>query len=84
MGDESKDPQATGQLEGRYANVFQIGQNAFEFVLKFGQVSPESGQVQFHTRIITGPVYAKTWLGALGESIAHYEQTFGVIPEQGK
>jgi hypothetical protein len=79
MSDEGPNPR--NPLEGRYANSFQVGHNAFEFVLDFGQVAPESGQVQFHTRIITGPVYAKTFLGVLQDSINQYEQTFGAIPQ---
>lgn len=82
MSDESKDPQNTGQLEGRYANYFEVGHNAFEFVLDFGQVyAGESQQGQFHTRIVTAPVYANTLLKTLQGSIDRYEKTFGVIPE---
>ncbi len=81
MKQEDKDPQQTGPLEGRYANSFQVGHNAFEFLLDFGQVSSESEQVQFHTRIITGPVYAKALLATLQESIERYEQHFGPIPQ---
>ena len=81
MSPEGEDSQRPNPLEGRYANSFQIGHNAFEFLLDFGQVSPESQQEQFHTRIITGPVYAKALLGILRESIDQYEQAFGTIPQ---
>jgi len=80
MKQEDENPQNPGSFEGRYANAFQVGHSAFEFLLDFGQVSPESEQVQFHTRIITGPVYAKAFLETLRESIERYEQTFGAIP----
>jgi hypothetical protein len=30
-------PQASGPRKGRYANALQVGHNAFEFVLDFGQ-----------------------------------------------
>jgi hypothetical protein len=70
----------TAVPEGRYANYFQIGHNAFEFLLEFGQayggVSPA-----MHTRIIAGPVYAKVLLEMLAESIGRFEHTFGPIPE---
>jgi len=79
MSQENKDPQQAGQLEGRYANYFQIGHNAVEFLLDFGQFYPESMGPQFHTRIITNPVYAKVLSETLRESIDRYEQTFGVI-----
>lgn len=82
MSDESRDPQNTSQFEGRYANSFQIGHNAFEFVFDFGQARLEGDQAQFHTRIITGPVYAKAFSETLQESINQYEQAFGVIPKK--
>ena len=67
------------QLEGRYANNFKIGHNAFEFVLEFGQFYVEEKKVHLHTRIITSPVYAKALLKTLKESIDRYEQTIGTI-----
>lgn len=79
MSDESKDPQNTAQLEGRYANYFEVGHNAFEFVFDFGQFYAEDQTKQLHTRIITGPVYAKALLETLRGSIDRYEQTFGTI-----
>lgn len=81
MSQEDKDSQQAEQLEGRYANAFQVGHNAFEFLLDFGQVAPESEKAHFHTRIITGPVYAKAFSETLQKSIERYEQTFGPIPQ---
>ncbi len=76
------DPQETGRLEGRYANYFKIGHNAVEFIIDFGQFYPENGEVQFHTRIISAPLYAKALFRTLGESVERYEKTFGVIQEE--
>jgi len=70
------------RLEGRYANYFKVGHNAFEFVLDFGQLYGESGNAKLHTRIVTSPNYAKALLETLGESIERYEETFGVIEEK--
>lgn len=84
MSQEGEDPRRPDPLEGRYANSFQIGHNAFEFLLDFGQVFPDREEARFHTRIITGPVYARALLATLQESIARYEQTFGVIPKEGE
>ncbi|MBW2057770.1 MAG: DUF3467 domain-containing protein [Deltaproteobacteria bacterium] len=70
---------AAGQLEGRYANYFKVGHNAFEFVLDFGQLYPESTEAQVHTRIITSPIYAKTLFETLRESIEQYEKNFEPI-----
>jgi hypothetical protein len=67
-------------LEGRYANTFQVGHNAFEFVLDFGQANlPDTPR--YHTRIITGPVSAKVLFAVLRESIERYEEAFGKIPD---
>jgi hypothetical protein len=67
------------QLEGRYANYFEIGHNAFEFLLDFGQAYEAGGKAQMHTRVITNPKYAQALSKLLGESIARYERTFGTI-----
>ena len=67
-------------LEGRYANHFQVGYNAFEFLLEFGQSYLEDKQAQLHTRIVTTPVYAKDLLTILQGAIARYEASVGSIP----
>jgi hypothetical protein len=67
-------------LEGRYANYFAVGHNAFEFVLGFGQVNPDCDIARLHTRVITTPTYARAFSKTLLESLARYEQTFGPIP----
>jgi hypothetical protein len=82
MSQEGEDPQRPDPLEGRYANSFRIGHNAFEFLLDFGQVSPDREETQFHTRIITGPVFAKAFAKLLQEALEQYERTFGVIPRE--
>ncbi|HWQ68346.1 MAG TPA: DUF3467 domain-containing protein [Patescibacteria group bacterium] len=73
-----------GILEGRYANYFKVGHNAFEFVLDCGQLYSEGEEAQLHTRIITSPIYAKALFETLRESIDRYEQTFGAIPKEEK
>ncbi len=70
------------KLGGIYANFLKIGQNAFEFLFDFGQLYIEEDEAQFHTRIITTPVYAKAFFIVLAEVIERYEQDFGVIPEE--
>jgi hypothetical protein len=77
---ESKDVQHHSQPNGQYANHFKVGHNAFEFVLDFGQNYAQARPAPLHTRIITTPVYAKSLLGLLRESIDQYEQLFGAIP----
>ena len=82
MNYKREPPQDAGKLEGRYANYFKVGHNAFEFVLDFGQFYLESEKAELCTRIITPPIYAKTLLKILRESIERHEQAFGVIPSE--
>ncbi len=79
MSQATSDPPESSQLEGRYANAFQVGHNAFEFLLDFGQDFPQSGPGQFHTRIITAPAYAKVLFETLKDSLERYEQSYGAI-----
>lgn len=68
--------------EGRYANYFEIGQNAFEFILDFGQFYAEDDEARFHTRIIMGPAYAGALLDTLRKAIDRYIDSYGPIPER--
>jgi hypothetical protein len=77
-------PPEAHNLEGRYANYFKVGYNAFEFLLDFGQYYHEGGNAQLHTRIITSPIYAKSLLEFLGNCIDQYEQQFGKITGDGE
>ena len=69
-------------IEGKYANYFEVGHNAFEFVLDFGQKYSDGSEEKIHTRIVTGPSYAKELLRVLEKSIAQYEQSFGLIERE--
>jgi hypothetical protein len=82
MKKNGRDSNNKCHIEGRYANYFKIGQNAFEFVLEFIQYYPGNEGQHLHTRIITSPVYAKTLSRMLKESIEKYEQKFGIISEK--
>jgi hypothetical protein len=84
MSYECENSQEAGALEGRYANYFKVGHNAFEFLLDFGQFYLEAEHARLHTRIITSPIYAKALLETLRESIDRYEQIFGAIPKEDK
>ncbi len=68
-------------LEGRYANFFKIGHNAYEVIVDFGQYYPENGDAAIYDRIVMGPGYAKALLNTLQESLKQYEQTFGKIAD---
>ena len=68
-------------LEARYANYFQVGHNAFEFLLDFGQFAEGGGEPQINVRIVTYPVYVKFLLTTLAQAVATYERDYGAIPE---
>ncbi len=63
--------------EGRYANHFHIGYNAFEMILQFGQFYEGSKQPVMHTTIITSPAYAENLLHLLSSTLAQYKARFG-------
>jgi hypothetical protein len=77
MSDEHKTGQDGNTLEGRYANYFEVGYNAFEFILDFGQLYAGGGEPYVHTRIITNPAYAKELLKTLRTSVDQHEQSYG-------
>ena len=68
-------------LQGRYANCFRVGYNAFEFMVDFAQASSDHRVARLHTRIILSPAYSRTLLELLVKSIGQYEQAYGPIPE---
>lgn len=84
MSDEHQTSQDRNTLEGRYANHFEIGYNAFEFILDFGQLYSSGEIPKIHTRIVTSPVYAKAFLEMLGNSLGQYERGFGAIRKEGR
>ncbi|HEX6086009.1 MAG TPA: DUF3467 domain-containing protein [Thermoanaerobaculia bacterium] len=76
-----KDRKRNDDREGRYTNYFKVGFNSFEFIVDFGQAYEEGAGEVLHTRIVTGPVYAKALARLLTDSLAAYERTCGAIPE---
>ena len=68
-------------LEGRYANYFELGFTAFEFLLDFGQFDQGTESPMRHTRIITNPTAARVFLKMLADSVAEYEAKVGPIDE---
>jgi hypothetical protein len=80
MPTEDYRPSEWKRAEGRYANYFKVGHNAFEFVLEFTQSYSDPPEERAHTRIITSPAYAKELLAVLQHAIAEYERAFGSIP----
>jgi hypothetical protein len=65
----------------RYTNYFEISHNAFEFLIDFGQFQPESGSVQMHSRLATGPTHAKLFSAVLRDAISQFEGEHGAIAD---
>ena len=61
---------------GQYANYLQIGYNALEFVLDFGQQFEGAPEPGLHTRIVTTPVYARGFLRLLRETLEEHERKY--------
>ncbi len=68
-------------LEARYANYFEVGHNAYEFIVDFGQYQPQGESVQMQTRMVTGPVFAKLLARLLSQAVEQFESEHGVIEE---
>ena len=69
------------RLEGKYANHLEIGHNAFEFILDFGQYYAGNEEAELCARIITSPNYVKAFLKVLMKSVANFEERFGDIED---
>jgi hypothetical protein len=87
VNDQVEEPGARGNaFRGQpplacYANYFEVGHNAFEFLLDAGQVEPQSGQVRLLSRIAVSPVHAKLLAGLLTQSIEQFERAHHEIPD---
>lgn len=64
-----------------YANYFEVGHNAFEFLIDFGQIDPQSGDVNINSRIAVGPTHAKLFSRLMEGAVAQFEDEFGAIPD---
>lgn len=63
--------------KGVYANYFEVGQTAFEFVIDFGQQYRGQTPAACHTRIVTSPTYARALLETLSQAVDDYSKRFG-------
>jgi len=62
-----------------YVNCLEVGFNAVEFVLRFGQLTTGDGDPATQADLITTPAHAKAFLITLQESLRDYEARFGEI-----
>ena len=64
-----------------YANYFEVGHNAYEFLVDFGQIDPQSGVIHMNSRFAVGPTHAKLLSRLLQGAVAQFETQFGQIPD---
>ncbi len=73
-------------LEGspaKYANYFEVGHNAYEFLIDFGHDEGIDGRgAERHTRIVTNPASARNLLDLLQRSVEQHERRYGNRPER--
>jgi hypothetical protein len=67
--------------KGLYANSFEVGYTAFEFVIDFSQTYTGKSS-RSHTRIVTSPIYARALLTTLGHAVGEYAERFGPVAEE--
>ena len=78
---KSRTPSRPRAPLARYTNYFEVGHNAYEFLLDFGQYQPELDAVVLHTRIAVGPTHAKLLAGTLSRAVARHEAEHGAIAD---
>ena len=60
-------------LEGKYANHFDVGFNASEVVIDFGQAFTDRSGAAIHTRIVMSPASARALQAMLSESTGQWD-----------
>ncbi len=68
-------------LIAAYANYFEVGHNAFEFLIDFGQIDPQSADININSRIAVSPTHAKLFLTLMKKAVTQFESEFGLIPK---
>lgn len=69
-------PNLPSPSKGVYANYFEVGHTAFEFIIDFGQTYGGKSSA-CHTRIVTSPIYARALLTTLSQAVNEYAARFG-------
>ncbi len=81
--DDRNRPPGRHIKEGHYANFFQIGHNASEFLIEFGQ--QEAGE-SVHTRIYVSPEHARILANLMTSTLQQHERIFGktlkIVPRE--
>ena len=64
---------------GVYSNVVRIAHSRFEFLLDFGQVTPERKEAVIRARVIMSPHHAKALSKLLTQKVHEYEEKNGPL-----
>ncbi len=78
MAQRASKSQRSAVPKSLYANHFEVGHTAFEFVIDFGQ-RYAGGHAACHTRIVTSPTYARALLQTLSDAMSEYHKRFGEV-----
>lgn len=65
--------------QGVYANLAMVNHSDAEFTLDFIFVQPQAPRAKVRSRVISSPAHIKRLMLVLQDSVAKYEQQFGVI-----
>lgn len=65
---------------GQYVNYFEVGYNAFEFLLDFGRSIPGRENTECQTRLVLSPITLKALSTTILTSMKEYQRQFGPIP----
>lgn len=76
--------QVPANLEDVYSNFALITHSAWEIIIDFARLLPNSPNAKVYSRVVMTPMNAKLLLRALGENLGKFEAQFGEIrlPEQ--
>jgi hypothetical protein len=71
-------------LQTMYVNLVRISHSPSELVFDFAHLLPGTPSARVLSRMVMSPLGAKLFLGALGENIKRYENSFGEIKMPGQ
>lgn len=64
-----------------YVNFLQVGSQANEVFLSFGQLAGQADAAHLVAALVTSPTHAKAMSRALAKAVATWEERNGVLPE---
>ncbi len=68
--------------DGVYANLAFIASNNSEFIFDFARFLPGNTRGKVASRVILGPIQAKSFLKSLADAVEQFEKKFGTITSE--